>query len=172
ELLGVKSLAELNLNSKQMLALKLLKQQDWKSIYSGKSITAQDVVNNPYMFEIDHIIPISISFDDSQNNKVVCLHGENQDKGQMTPYQYFQTQKRPRSFEEFRAEVLRLYEGGSISQKKKDYLLEMRDVKHNEELQREFINRNLVDTRYAMRSLSMNLRSFFKMNNIDTKVLS
>ena len=171
-LLGVKSLSELNLNGKQILALKLLKQQNWKSIYSGKSITAQDVVNDRFIFEIDHIIPVSISFDDSQANKVVCLHGENQDKGQLTPYQYFQTQKRPRTFEEFKADVLSLYKGGNINQKKRDYLLEMRDVKHNEELQREFINRNLVDTQYAMRSFSMNLRSFFKVNNIDTKVLS
>src|SRR5690606_12586825 len=111
QLLGVKSLSELNLNGKQILALKLLKQQNWKSIYSGKSITAQDVVHDRYMFEIDHIIPVSISFDDSQANKVVCLHGENQDKGQLTPYQYFQTQKRPRTFEEFKADVLSLYKG-------------------------------------------------------------
>lgn len=172
ELLGVESLSELKLNGKQLLALKLLKQQNWKSIYSGKSITAQDVVHNRHMFEIDHIIPISISFDDSQSNKVVCLHGENQDKGQLTPYQYFQTQKRPRPFEEFKADVLSLYKGGNINRKKKEYLLEMRDVKNNKELQKEFINRNLVDTQYAMRSFSMNLRSFFRANNIDTKVIS
>lgn len=172
ELLGVKSLAELKLNGKQILALKLLKQQNWKSIYSGKSITAHDVVNDRFMFEIDHIIPVSISFDDSQANKVVCLHGENQDKGQLTPYQYFQTQRRPRSFDEFKTEVMSLYNSGNINGKKKDYLLEMRDVKHNDELQKEFINRNLVDTQYAMRSFSMNLRSFFKAHNIDTKVLS
>lgn len=172
EMLGVKSLSELKLNAKQHLALKLLRQQNWQSIYSGKSITAQDVVQNPYMFEIDHIIPVSLSFDDSQANKVVCLHGENQDKGQMTPYQYFQTLKRPRSFDEFKAHVHSLYESGNINRKKKDYLLEMRDVKFNEELQKEFINRNLVDTQYAMRSFSMNLRSFFNANNIDTKVLS
>lgn len=172
QLLGVKNLSELKLNGKQILALKLLKQQNWKSIYSGKSITAQDVVNDRFIFEIDHIIPVSISFDDSQANKVVCLHGENQDKGQLTPYQYFQTQKRPRTFEEFKADVISLYKGGNINQKKKDYLLELRNVKNNEDLQKEFINRNLVDTRYAMRSFSMNLRSFFKANNIDTKVLS
>lgn len=172
KLLGVNSLGELKLTSKQHLALKLLRQQNWQSIYSGKSITAHDVVQNKYMFEIDHIIPVSISFDDSQSNKVVCLSGENQDKGQSTPYQYFQTQKRPRSFDEYKAHVLSLYKGGNINRKKKDYLLEMRDVKYNEELQKEFINRNLVDTQYAMRSFAMNLRSFFKWNDIDTKVLS
>lgn len=171
-LLGVESLESLRLNGKQYLALKLLKQQNWKCIYSGKSITAQDVVQDRFIFEIDHIIPLSLSFDDSQANKVVCLQSENQKKGQHTPYQYFQTTERPRSFEEFKAEVLSLYHSGNINSKKKDYLLEMRDVKFNEELQKEFINRNLVDTRYATRSFSMNLRSFFKENQIDTKVLS
>ncbi|GGH74210.1 CRISPR-associated endonuclease Cas9 [Compostibacillus humi] len=172
KLLGVKSLKELKLNSKQHLALKLLSSQDWKCIYSGKSITAHDVVNNPYLYEIDHIIPVSISFDDSQANKVVCLHGENQKKGQNTPFQYFSSGKASRTFEEFKDEVIRLYKSRKITSKKKDYLLEMRDVKFNEELQREFINRNLVDTQYAMRTFSMNLRSFFKANNIDTSVLS
>ena len=172
KLLGVKSLAELKLTGKQHLALKLLKQQNWQSIYSDQSITAQDVVQDRYMFEIDHIIPVSISFDDSQSNKVVCLQGENQDKGQLTPFQYFQTRRRPRSFDEFKAHVLSLYKGGGINRKKKDYLLEMRDVNYNDDLQKEFINRNLVDTQYAMRSFSMNLRSYFKTNDIDTKVLS
>src|SRR5690606_23829824 len=116
--------------------------------------------------------PVSISFDDSQANKVVCLHGENQKKGQNTPFQYFSSGKASRSFDEFKDEVIRLYKSRKITSKKKDYLLEMRDVKFNEELQREFINRNLVDTQYAMRTFSMNLRSFFKANNIDTSVLS
>src|SRR5699024_4587413 len=86
--------------------------------------------------------------------------------------QYFQTSKRPRSFEAFKSDVLNLYNGRGINRKKKDYLLEMRDVKYNNELQKEFINRNLVDTQYAMRSFSMNLRTFFKVNEIDTTVLS
>lgn len=172
KLLGVKSLAELKLNGKQHLALKLLKQQDWKSIYSGKAITPQDVVQDRLSFEIDHIIPVSISFDDSQSNKVICLQGENQDKGQRTPFEYFQTQKRPRSFDAFKSDVLNLSKSRGINRKKKDYLLEMRDVKYNDELQKEFINRNLIDTQYAMRSFSMNLRTFFKVNEIDTTVLS
>src|SRR5699024_12191201 len=109
KVLGVNNLGDLKLNGKQHLALKLLKQQNWQSIYSGKAITAHDVVNNRYSFEIDHIIHVSLSFDDSQSNKVVCLHGENQDKGQRTPFEYFQTEKKPRSFDEFKAEVMNLY---------------------------------------------------------------
>lgn len=172
KLLGVKSLAELKLNAKQNLMLKLLKSQDWKCVYSGKAITASDVVSNPYAYEIDHIIPVSLSFDDSQANKVVCLVSENQEKAQKTPFQYFTSGKATRSFDEFKVEVMNLYKGRKLNNKKKDYLLEMRDVKFNEELQKEFINRNLVDTQYAMRSFSMNLRMFFKAHDIDTSILS
>lgn len=172
KLLGVKSLSELKLNAKQNLMLKLLSSQDWQCIYTGKSIVANDIVNNPYAYEVDHIIPVSLSFDDSQANKVVCLIDENQDKGQSTPFQYYKSGKSSRSFDEFKVEVLNLYKSKKITSKKKDYLLEMRDIKFNKELQKEFINRNLVDTQYAMRSFSMNLRMFFKAHDIDTSVLS
>ncbi|MBW8350706.1 type II CRISPR RNA-guided endonuclease Cas9 [Bacillus sp. IITD106] len=172
KLLGVNSLVELRLNSKQHLALKLWESQDRKCIYSGKSILIHDIVNDPSTFEIDHILPVSLSFDDSQANKVLCYHGENQKKGQRTPYQYFSSGTASRTFDQFKVEVLNLYKSRKISSKKKDYLLELRDIAHNEELQKEFINRNLVDTQYAMRSFSMTLRTFFKTNEIDTKVFS
>ncbi|WP_075980022.1 type II CRISPR RNA-guided endonuclease Cas9 [Bacillus massilinigeriensis] len=172
KLLGVKSLTDLHLNSKQHLALKLWESQDGKCIYSGKSISIHDIVANPYLFEIDHILPVSLSFDDSQANKVLCFHGENQSKGQKTPFQYFSSGKASRTFDQYKVEVLNLYKSRKISSKKKDYLLEQRDIEHNEELQKDFINRNLVDTQYAMRTFSMTLRSFFNSHEIDTKVLS
>ncbi|MGV3465703.1 MAG: type II CRISPR RNA-guided endonuclease Cas9, partial [Heyndrickxia sp.] len=172
KLLGVKSLAELKLNAKQHLALKLWQSQDGKCIYSGKSISVNDIVDNPELFEIDHIIPVSISFDDSQSNKVLCYHGENQKKGQRTPYQYFSSGQASRTFDQFKVEVLNLYKSRNINNKKKEYLLEMRDVQHNEDLQKEFIHRNLIDTQYAMRTFSMTLRSFFKTHDIGTKIFS
>jgi len=172
KLLGVKTLAELHLNSKQHLALKLWQSQDGKCIYSGKSISIHDIVTDFSLFEIDHILPISISFDDSQSNKVLCYRSENQKKGQKTPYQYFSTGKASRTFDQFKVEVMNLYKSKKINNKKKDYLLEQRDIQKNEEIQKEFINRNLVDTQYAMRSFSMTLRTFFKTHDIDTKVFS
>ncbi|MFS0614235.1 type II CRISPR RNA-guided endonuclease Cas9 [Lederbergia ruris] len=171
-LLNVKNLADLKLSSKQHLALKLWDSQDGKCLYSGKSISVHDIVGNPSLFEIDHILPISLSFDDSQANKVLCYHRENQEKGQRTPFQYFSSGKSIRSFEEFKVDALNLYKARKITNKKKDYLLEQRDLQNNEELQKQFINRNLVDTQYAMRSFSMSLRTYFKANNIDTTVLS
>ncbi|GEK89135.1 CRISPR-associated endonuclease Csn1 [Alkalibacterium putridalgicola] len=172
KLLDVKELKDLKLNGKQMLALKLMDSQDYKCIYTGKQILPHDIVNQEYQFEIDHIIPLSYSFDDSQQNKVLCYRQENQDKGQLTPFQYFQSGKAKRTFNEFKAECTNLFNSKKISKRKLNYLLEQRDVQHDPEIQKNFINRNLVDTRYAMRSLSSNLRTFYMNNDIDTKVLS
>lgn len=172
KLLMVSELKELKLNGKQHLALKLWDSQDGKCIYSGRSISANDIVANPTLFEIDHIIPISISFDDSQSNKVLCYHSQNQKKGQRTPHQYLTGGDADRSFDQFKVDVLALFKSRKINGKKKDHLLEMRDVYRNEELQKQFINRNLIDTQYAMRSFSTNLRTYFEVNGIDTTVLS
>lgn len=173
EYLGVSSLKELKLSPKQYLALKLWDAQDGQCLYSGDPITLDDIIQDFSMFEIDHIIPISISFDDSQENKVLCYYNENQNKGQQTPFYYLTSSpKAKRTFDEFKADVMKLYNSGKISNKKMEYLLEQRDIMNNEELQKQFINRNLVDTRYAVRSFSMNLRSYFKHHNIPTTVLS
>ena len=39
--------------------------------------------------EIDHALPFSRTWDDSFNNKVLVLGSENQNKGNQTPYEYF-----------------------------------------------------------------------------------
>lgn len=172
ELLEVDNLKDLYLNSKQHLALKLWDAQDGKCIYTGKGIAITDIIQDHTKFEIDHIIPLSYSFDDSQQNKVLCYRMENQDKGQLTPFQYFQSGKAKRTFAEFRVACLSLFQSRKISKKKLGYLLEQRDIQHDEEIQKNFINRNLVDTQYAMRSFSSSLRTFYQNNDIPTKVLS
>ena len=55
------------------LKLKLWNEQDGRCLYSGKMIDPIDVINHPELFEVDHIIPKSISFDDSRNNKVLVV---------------------------------------------------------------------------------------------------
>ncbi|MFL2101019.1 type II CRISPR RNA-guided endonuclease Cas9 [Desemzia sp. FAM 23989] len=172
ELLEVDNLKDLYLNSKQHLALKLWDAQDGKCIYTGKGIAITDIVHDHTKFEVDHIIPLSYSFDDSQQNKVLCYQMENQDKGQLTPFQYFQSGKAKRTFDEFKVACLSLFQSRKISKKKLGYLLEQRDIQHDEEIQKNFINRNLVDTQYAMRSFSSSLRTFYQNNEIPTRVLS
>lgn len=42
----------------------------------------------PGHYEIDHILPLSRSMDNSKNNKVLCFKNENQNKANKIPYEY------------------------------------------------------------------------------------
>lgn len=59
---------------------------DWISIYSGKPITRTQVFGANPQYDVDHIIPQSRLFDDSQSNKVLCESEWNREKGNQTAY--------------------------------------------------------------------------------------
>jgi len=73
--------------------LKLWEEQDGVCLYSGQSIQIQNLFDPGYA-EIDHIIPYSISFDDSFKNKVLVMAKENQEKKNRLPLQYLTGPKR------------------------------------------------------------------------------
>jgi CRISPR-associated endonuclease Csn1 len=59
-----------------------------RDVYSGELITdIRSLMSNDV--EVEHIIPRSLSGDDSLANKTVTYHSINQDKGNRTPYEYF-----------------------------------------------------------------------------------
>lgn len=153
------------INGKMFLLLKLLQEQGWKCAYSGKSIGVSDVLKGTVHLEVDHIIPISVSFDDSLANKVAVLREENQAKGQRTPYQYFHSGKAKISWQEYKANVLG--DDKKYSKKKKANLLYEGDL--NKDLLG-FVGRNLSDTRYASRKVLNTLQEYFRINEIATKV--
>lgn len=62
-------------------------EQSGRCPYSGQTISIAQVLDASTT-EIDHIFPVSRSFDDSQANKVLCLTGENRAKRNATPYEY------------------------------------------------------------------------------------
>lgn len=72
---------------KEKIKFKLWKEQNKLCMYSGKEIPAGYIIDDSKL-EIDHAIHISLSGDDSMNNKVLVLKKENQNKGARTPYQY------------------------------------------------------------------------------------
>lgn len=153
------------------LKLKLWNEQDGICPYSGKNINPQDIVDYPEKFEIDHIIPRSISFDDSRSNKVLVYRDENQNKGNNTPFSYLKHAHPDWSYEQFKAFVVRLSKKKEypISRKKVQNLLFDKDITKIEVLQG-FIARNLNDTRYASRVVLNTTQSFFKANGKTTTV--
>ena len=153
------------INGKQLELLKLLIEQDFRCAYSQERINPLQALV-PGMLEIDHILPRSLSFDDSMANKVAVLRSENQKKGQLTPFQYLKSGRGKVSYEEYKAWVLR---NGSYQKNKK----KRENLLYEGEPQKDlmgFINRNLVDTRYACKEVLHLLQDYFRDNQMGTKV--
>lgn len=146
--------------------IRLWHQQGERCLYTGKTISIHDLINNPNQFEIDHILPLSITFDDSLANKVLVYATANQEKGQRTPYQALDSMDDAWSFHELKAFVR---ESKALSNKKKEYLLTEEDISKFD-VRKKFIERNLVDTRYASRVVLNALQEHFRARKIDTKV--
>ena len=146
--------------------IRLWHQQGERCLYTGKIISIHDLINNPNQFEIDHILPLSITFDDSLANKVLVYATANQEKGQRTPYQALDSMDDAWSFRELKAFVR---ESKTLSNKKKEYLLTEEDISKFD-VRKKFIERNLVDTRYASRVVLNALQEHFRTRKIDTKV--
>ena len=153
------------------LKLKLWNEQDGICLYSGRTIDREDIIKNPDLFEIDHIIPRSISFDDSRSNKVLVYRSENQKKGNQTPYFYITHSDGAWTYEQFKANVMNLSKKKeyAISRKKVQNLLYSEDITKRDVL-KGFINRNINDTGYASRVVLNTVQNFFKAKEADTKV--
>jgi len=57
--------------------------------YTNKAINISDVLGRENLIQIEHIIPKSISLDDSFANKTLCDAKFNTLKGNLTPYQFY-----------------------------------------------------------------------------------
>lgn len=159
------------ISSSLILKLRLYKEQHGKCAYSGKSISLGTLIRDHQTYQIDHIIPLSISFDDSYNNKVLITALENQRKANKTPFGYFVSgmvdKNNPiNNWNDFETTVKGNTNYSSV---KKRNLLFKKDISKYEVLE-EFKNRNIVDTSYAVRSLMTTLRNYYQSNEIDTKV--
>ncbi|MGL4343150.1 MAG: type II CRISPR RNA-guided endonuclease Cas9 [Metamycoplasmataceae bacterium] len=145
------------LNSKNRLKVKLWLEQDKKDLYDQKFIDIKDLLKEGN-YEVDHIIPFSICGIDAMYNKVVTKSHLNHEKGNKTPYQYL---SRKGLFANFEILVKDLFERKIINKSKRDFLL----FKNNPLTEmKQFIERNLVDTRYASKAVLNLFDSFFKSN--------
>ena len=160
------------LNLKLKHKIRFYLQQDCKCVYCGKPIEIYSMMNDPYAYEIDHIIPISVSLDDSMNNKVVVHRSCNQKKGNSTPFHYFLSGVSGGwSYDEYKNFVYYLKQSNKINRRKMYNLLFEKDITKFSVL-KEFIERNLVDTRYASREIMSKLNAYYKANEIKTSVHS
>ena len=144
-----------------LLRFRLAEEQDFKCIYTGCEIYIGQRRNTPANAihitdcDIDHIIPISRSFNDSLSNKVICSNLANREKTNRIPYEYFHDIKTEDEWQKFKVRVL---SGNRMSGAKKRNLLRESFTQKDME---DFISRDLNNTRYATRHIAEYLRQYF-----------
>lgn len=119
---------------------RLWHDQDGICMYSAKRIPLAELFTGAY--DIDHILPYSITFDDSYRNKVLVTSEENRQKGNRIPYEYFGSDSERWS----KFETL-------VNSRIRDYRKQQNLLKQSftEEERKEFKQRNLNDTKYITR---------------------
>ena len=135
-------------NGENITRLKLWREQGNMDPYTGKEIQYGDVFYGHY--DVDHIIPYSISFDDSFGNKVLVSSAANREKGNRIPMEYLANDPVGIQNLEKIAGTIRNYNKREKLLKKK---LSPEDVDG-------WKSRNINDTRYIARLL----RNYFRQN--------
>ena len=132
----------------QITKFKLYQQQNGKCMYSGRQLDLNRLFADERYGEIDHIIPFSRCGNDGLVNKVLVLTEENQNKGNLTPYEAWGNDETKWAEYEARVKATFLPFG------KKDRLLAKSPPAE------EWNERALNDTRY----ISKFLRRYFREN--------
>lgn len=161
---ALKSIREFKTNptGQDIVKYKLWQEQQNICIYSGKNISIQDLFTEAV--DVDHIIPYSMCFDDSYNNKVLVLASENRQKGNRVPYQY--EKDMGRNLEEYEIRVNSIIK----NPRKKQKLLK---EKFDKEDANDWKERNIKDTQYIskiMYNLVKNHLEFSQNDNFERKV--
>lgn len=111
--------------------------------YTNQTISIADLLGNENRYQIEHIIPYSISLDDSFANKTLCESNFNRNKGEKTPYEYYQKNSDPKiwgaaSWDEIEQRTFSIL----------PYHKARRFVSRKQFLTDDFISRQLNDGRY------------------------
>ena len=137
----------------EALRYRLWKEQGGCCPYSGKCIPRESIRGNET--QVDHILPISRSFDNSYFNKVLCVTKENADKKNRTPYEYMDGNK---------FEALKLFATKLPKEKQRRLLNQYFGQPDQEEAWK---SSALNDTRYLTRTLKNGLERSFPTVKIE-----
>lgn len=128
-------------NGQDIIKLKLWREQDGICPYTGVRIKYKNLFDDGYA-EIDHIIPYSLSFDDSFNNKILTTATQNRQKGNRIPLEYLPESEK---------DGFRVWVNSNIrNYRKRQNLLKEHFTEADK---KEFKSRNLNDTRYLNKLL-------------------
>lgn len=152
----IKSLGKIKPTGQDIVKYKLWQEQDNRCIYSGKNISIDDLFTEAV--DVDHIIPYSMCFDDTYNNKVLVLSSENRQKGNKVSYKYIQDIGR--NIEEYEIRVNNLIK----NPRKRQRLLKENFTREDA---KEWKDRNIQDTQYMTKMLYNLIKNHFEFSNND-----
>ena len=149
-------------NYKNILKAKLRSEQKDTCPYCQKNLHYPMIFEDGYA-EIDHILPLSKSQDDSYVNKVLVHSACNQNKKNRTPFEWFQDEKK--DWDTFKSYILM---ESTLGKRKRSYLIKenFSDIQS----QSEFIARNLNDTRYMSKAIKTYCENYWKFFHDDDKL--
>ncbi len=120
---------------------KELKATGYKTLYSGTYIKPEELFTNK--FDVEHIIPQALLFDDSFSNKTLELRDVNLEKGNETAYDYCE---RKGWLDNFKNRVEEVYAAGDIK-----YMNRKKLLMSKAEIPEDFLNRDLGNSAYIAR---------------------
>ncbi|MBD3810290.1 MAG: type II CRISPR RNA-guided endonuclease Cas9, partial [Sulfuricurvum sp.] len=152
------------LTRKNILKKRLYEQQSEICPYTGEHIKLERLFDEGYC-EIDHILPRSRSADDSMANKVLVMSKANQDKSNRTPFEWFGHDTYV--WERYEARINTITNRSKMGAGKINRLLKKN---FDENSEKEFMNRNLNDTRYMARAIKTYCENYWKLAHEDDKL--
>jgi len=120
---------------------KMWEESQHQCFYCGKMINVKEFMTGAD-FEIEHIIPRSVLFDDSFSNKVCACRECNKSKNNRTAIEFMES-KTTAELEAYKNRVDEAYQSKRISKTKRDHLLW-----HMSDIPADFIDRQLRQSQY------------------------
>ena len=146
-----------NQQEKAITRVLLCRQQKFLCAYTADTTITEDMAASGTNVEVDHIVPKSVSWDNSLNNKVLCLTNANRGKGNRTPKiwlsedQFNELQMRFSHFKNYKPQKDDYFG-------KKDYARKWSNLTRETAVVGEFRNSQLTDTAYAAKQITQWLR--------------
>ncbi len=139
----------------ELMRYEMYKEQQNFCMFCAKYIEPHELLDGANAYEIEHVLPLSRSQDNSWNNKVLACIKCNRDKKNQTPFEWFGDNGE--KWSEFEYRVKDLKAKNNIKGFKIRNLL-MKDFAERAE---SFIERNKNDMRYAARVIASELRHLY-----------
>ncbi len=143
-----------NISKQDLEKYKLYEEQNGKCAYTLQPIGGNFLTSE---YEIDHIIPFSVSGDNSFYNKTLVKKSANQEKTNQVPLQFF---KNSSNYNEHHIEKFKEFVNSSFKMsvtKKENYL-----TANISDIEKKFTDRDLTETRFITKYIIMILENNLK----------